>query len=81
MARVVARLGPASREGEELVAHIHERHPVGDAAAELQVEEAPVPGERFVDVADLERDVVDPDESRHTSCNVYAAGTLPSNPV
>ena len=35
------------------------------AAAQLELEELPVPGERLVDVADLERDVVDPDEPRH----------------
>ena len=37
------------------------------AAAELELEEAPVPGERFVDVADLQRDVVDADQARHAA--------------
>ena len=34
-------------------------------AAQLELEEPPVPGERLVDVADLERHVVDPDCARH----------------
>ena len=54
-----------ARERDELVAHVDERHLRADAAAQLELEEPPVPGERLVDVADLERDVVDPDEPGH----------------
>jgi hypothetical protein len=32
---------------------------------QLEVEEAPIPRERLVDVADLERHVVDADRPRH----------------
>jgi hypothetical protein len=47
---------------DELVADVDERGaPL--AAAQRQVEELPVELERGVDVADLERDVVDPDEA------------------
>ena len=35
------------------------------APAQLELEELPVPGERLVDVAHLERDVVDADEPGH----------------
>jgi hypothetical protein len=59
----VGRLRPPLRERDELVAHVHEGHAAG-AAAELEVEDAPVEGERLLDVADLEGDVVDADEAR-----------------
>ncbi len=52
-------------EREELVAHVDERHLRADAPAQLELEELRVPGERLVEVADLERNVVDADDSRH----------------
>ncbi len=61
-------------ERDELVAHVDERHLRADATAQLELEEAAVPRERLVDVADLERDVVDPDEARHTA-DATPAGT------
>jgi hypothetical protein len=36
-------------------------------AAQLELEEPSIPGEGFVDVADLECDVVDADQPRHRS--------------
>ena len=61
MAVLVGRLGAPSREREELVAHVDERHPVR-AAAQRELEQLTVERERLVDVADLERDVIDPHE-------------------
>jgi hypothetical protein len=52
-------------EREELIAHVDERHPTAVAAAELELEEAVVPVEGLLDVADLERDVIDANET-HT---------------
>ena len=46
---------------EELVAHADEGH-AGDARLHLDVEDAPVELERLVEVADLESDVIDPDQ-------------------
>ena len=63
MAAVVRRLCPAFGQGDELVAHRDERHP-RLAAAQLEVEDAPVELERRLEVAHLEGDVVDPDEPR-----------------
>ena len=60
----VRALRPALGEGDELVAHVDERHP-GAAAAQLEVEEATVERERLVDRGDLECDVVDPDGPGH----------------
>ena len=61
---VVGGLSPARAQREELVAEIDERHRRADAAPQLEVDQARVPGERLVDVADLEGDVVDPDRPR-----------------
>ena len=61
MAVRVGRLRPPLRERDELVAHVHEGHAAG-AAAELELEDAPVELERLLDVADLEGDVVQADE-------------------
>ena len=71
----VGRLRSSAREREELVAHVDERHRLAGAAAQREVEEAPVPGERLVDVADLERDMVDPDELHH-DMERSSSGTL-----
>jgi hypothetical protein len=59
----VPRLIAAGRQGDELIAHVDERHP-STAAAEAEVEDRPVELEGLVDVVDLERDVVHPDEAR-----------------
>jgi hypothetical protein len=48
-------------EGEELVAHLDERHP-RLALHRAELEDPRVERERLVEVADLERDVVDADE-------------------
>jgi hypothetical protein len=58
VAALVGRLAPSLLEGDELVAHVHERHP-RRPPAQGQVEDPAVEGERLVDVADLERHVVD----------------------
>ena len=61
MAVLVGWLRAPAREREELVAHVDERHPVR-AAAQRELEQLAVERERLVDVADLERDVVDPNK-------------------
>ena len=58
VAAVVGRLAAALGERQELVAHVDERH-ARSAAAELECEQAAVEIECLVEVADLERDVVD----------------------
>ena len=60
---LVLRLRPAFGQGDELIAHVDERH-AGAAPAQRELEQPPVERERLVDVADLERDVVDPDQTR-----------------
>ena len=67
MPRLVGRLRAPARDRDELVAHVDERHRAARAAAQLELEEPPVPLERGVDVGDLERDVVDADEPGHAS--------------
>ena len=62
MALEVRRLRPPTRERDELIAHVDEGHCVAHSAAQLELEDLSVPLERLVDVADLERHVVDPDE-------------------
>jgi hypothetical protein len=64
VAVVVRALAAPLGEREELVARVQERHP-RHPPAQLEVQPAPVPGQRLVEVADLERHVVDPDEPRH----------------
>jgi hypothetical protein len=59
----VAGLGSSGGERDELVAHLHERHPRTCAAAKRHVENPPVELERLVHVAYLEGDVVDSYES------------------
>src|SRR5579872_1399091 len=46
--RAVLRLRASARQGDELVAHVDERHLRSGAAAQLELEEAPVPRERLV---------------------------------
>ena len=60
---LVARTNFPAKDLKELVAHVHERHPLAPPA-QLELEELPVPGKRLVDVTDLQRHVVDPDEPR-----------------
>src|SRR5919197_2359430 len=57
----VGRLRAAGGERDELVAHVDEGHPAG-APAQLELEDAPVELERLLDIAHLERDVVQADE-------------------
>jgi hypothetical protein len=54
-------VGPGHQR-EELVADVDEGR-TGRPAAQGEFEELPVEGERLVDVADFERDVVDPDQT------------------
>ena len=74
----VGRLRPPLGERDELVAHVHEGHAAG-AAAELEVEDAPVELERLLDVADLEGDVVQADEPRAAHARIPGRG-LPGSP-
>ena len=58
VATVVARLLAALGERDELVAQVEEGH-ARRPAAQLEGEQPPVEGQRLLEVADLERDVVD----------------------
>src|SRR5690348_13654003 len=60
------RLPVALREGHELVAEVDEGHRAGPAA-QRELEDLSVEGERLVDVADLEGHVVDPERPRARS--------------
>jgi len=62
--RTVRGLGSSRRERDELVSHVGERH-AADTSTQLELEETAVPRERLVDVVNLERNMVDADESRH----------------
>jgi hypothetical protein len=67
VATAVGRLGSALLERDELVAQIDERHP-GAPAAKLERPEDPLPErKRLLEVANLERDMVDPDRACHDS--------------
>ena len=59
---LVGRLRAALAEREELVAHVDEGHP-RRPAAQLELEDPAVERRGLVDVADLERDVVHPDQA------------------
>ena len=63
--RLVGRLPSACGECDELIPHVDEGHRAANSAAQLEFEESPVPGQRLLDVTDLECDVVDPDEPGH----------------
>jgi hypothetical protein len=61
----IARLAASCCKRDELVSHVDEGHRRAGPTSQLELEVASVPGERFVDVTDLERNVVDPNEARH----------------
>jgi hypothetical protein len=63
--RVVRWLRATGGEGDELVAHIDERHSVAVAPPQLELEDASIPSECFVDVADFKCDVVDSNQACH----------------
>ena len=48
---------------DELVAHVDERVALA-LAAQREIEDTPVPRQRLIDVADLDRDMIDADEPR-----------------
>ena len=73
-------LGAAGRERDELVAHVEERHGLAPTA-QGEIEQAAVEGERFVEVADLERDVVDPDQTRLASLGHRAQSSNTSRSI
>jgi RNA polymerase sigma factor (sigma-70 family) len=77
VARPVGGLRPARGERDELVAQVDERHRATVAAAEREFEDPAVERERLVQVADLDRDVVDADCAGHRNqrspAGVYAA--------
>ena len=65
MPGLVRRLRASLRQRDELVAHVDERHPAR-ASAQLERPEDRLPEpQRLVEVANLQRDVVDPDELWH----------------
>ena len=63
MAVLVLRLRAAGRERDELIAHVDERH-ARAPAAQRELEQPAVEGQRRVDVADLECHVVEADQTR-----------------
>ena len=60
VATVVRGLAAAFSEREELVAQVDERHVLA-LPAQLEIEQPAVERQRFLDVADLEGDVVETD--------------------
>ena len=71
------------RHVDELVAHVDEGVALA-LAAQGEVEDPPVPVERLVDVADLDRDMVDADEPRLLSFghgSPHSAARLPRRPT
>src|SRR5206468_3282582 len=74
VAIVVAALRARCAQREELVAQFDERHVGPSAAAELEGEDSPVPLKRLVDVADLQRDVVDANEPGRHGDAAYVLG-------
>ena len=68
---------PPLEQGEELVAHAEKRG-ARDAAHRRGLEEVGVERDRLLDVVDLERDVVDPDETwLHAATNDGGGGACP----
>src|SRR3954453_979495 len=63
VALLVGRLASPFGDGDELVAHVDERH-AAHPPAQLEGEQAAVEVERGVEVTDLERHVVDADQPR-----------------
>ena len=62
MAPLVGRLTAAVGQREELVPHVQEGHS-RRPAAQLEVEDPSVERQGLLEIADLERDVVDPDQA------------------
>ena len=62
MTAVITGLLAALLQGEELIAEIDEGRVLA-LAAQLELEQAPVEGQRLLDVAHLERDVVHADRA------------------
>src|SRR5262245_9507012 len=63
MTAVVGGLGAALRQPQELIAQIYEGRGLAPAA-QLELEQAAVKGQRLLDVADLEGDMVETDGAR-----------------
>jgi hypothetical protein len=63
VATVVRRLRAALLKSNELVTQIGESHGV-TLAAQFESEETAIESQRFVDIADFQRDMVEPDEPR-----------------
>ena len=64
---LVSGLSASLAERDELIADVNESHAPAGAATQLQIEEPPVPVERLIEIADLERHMVDADEPRHVT--------------
>ena len=65
------------RERDELVAEVDEGHARAAPAQLHVVEDPPEERDRLVDVADLDREVVDADESRHERRVTATSGVRP----
>jgi heme exporter protein A len=70
--RAVGRLRATLAQDEELVSHIQERHSP-EAPPELELEQAAIELERFLEVVDLEYDVVDAHETSDGASIGFAA--------
>ena len=63
MAAVIGRLLAALLQGDELIAEIDEGHVVA-LAAQFELEQPAPEGQRLLDVADLQRDMVEAHDAR-----------------
>src|SRR6516164_1281546 len=67
MADLVSGLGTAFLKGEEFIAHINEGGG-GALATKFEIEQSTVESQRFLDVTNLERYVIDTDGARFSCC-------------
>ena len=70
MPGLVGRLRTAVRERDELVSQVDERHPTAAPAHFERAEDRLPERECLLEIADLERDVVDPHELWHCASSV-----------
>jgi hypothetical protein len=69
---VLMRLGDLG-QGDELVAHVDEGLAFA-FAAQAEIENGAVEGQRFLDIADLQRHMVHPDQAGLLSCRFGGLG-------
>jgi hypothetical protein len=76
VAFVIGRLAASLGDRDELIAQVDERHP-GHTTAQADLEDRAVEVERRLEVADLECDVVDPDNPRASGHCVFVPRSSP----